>query len=118
MPPSHPSKYATNRSGTWGGRQPGLDAKSFNQYFARFYRRELEGTYFNGQLVADKTDKRIIHRWRKEQSVVGFFRASDFLMDYGLTIDDFFAYCRDNDLPVWYAQDEKLVKKYTLKYGG
>ena len=103
-------------------RGPSLHLDSWRDYIKRFYRKEayFGGTvFFNGTQVRDETESRRLYRWLHEKGdQVSFFPADDLLTRYGLTMDDFFLWCRDEGRPVWYTTDEGKLGAYTLKYGG
>jgi hypothetical protein len=65
------------------------------------YLSERESTMLcNGQPVKDK-HVRALYRWRMEGSCPRFFAADDFLIQYGLHINDFINHCDERGISPW-----------------
>jgi hypothetical protein len=52
-------------------------------------------------------DASTFHRWRRGDGTTGFYLADEFLIRFGLDVQDFFDFCRERDLEPWlYPTDE------------
>jgi hypothetical protein len=82
-----------------------LNSEAWHGYLRSHMKRERRSYIINGTLIQDRDSQRILYGWLEEGRGTTLWMADTFLINVGLTVDDYFLYCKEKGLWPWRREE-------------